>query len=92
MGDRAGTAGPARPRAGMATTQRLRFLLAAILAGVYFTLVLIMALLPDWLAATFTDGGIASVGLLAALIMILLVFAVMFAFVRWIDGRTADRS
>jgi uncharacterized membrane protein (DUF485 family) len=79
------------PRSGVADTQRLRFLLAAILAGVYFTLVLIMALLPAPLAATRT-GGIVSAGMFAALVMILLVFAVMGAFVRWIDGRKSDRS
>jgi hypothetical protein len=68
-------------------TQRVRFLLAALLAGVYFTLVLAMALLPAPFAATLTDG-IVSAGLLAAAIMILLVFGAMGAFVRWVDRRT----
>jgi uncharacterized membrane protein (DUF485 family) len=74
-----------------ADTQRTRFLLAAILAGSYFTLVLIMALAPGRLAAMLTDGGIVSAGMLAALLMILMVFGVMFAFVRWNDARTQPR-
>lgn len=69
-------------------TQRLRFLLAASLAGVYFTLVMVMALAPARLASALNEAGTVSVGMLAALVMILLVFAVMAAFVGWIDGRT----
>jgi hypothetical protein len=68
-------------------TQRVRFLLAAFIASVYFTLVLAMALIPGPFAATLTDG-IVSAGMLAAMIMILLVFGAMGAFVRWVDRRT----
>jgi uncharacterized membrane protein (DUF485 family) len=87
---RRGGSGPLR--AGMAQTERLRFLLAAAVAGVYFSLVLVMALLPGPLAATLREGGFFSFGMLAALAMIMLVFAVMCAFVWWIDGRPAGGS
>jgi len=90
MNDRTGAAGA--PRSGMTGTQRLRFTLAATLAGVYFVLVLVMALFPAGLAATLDDAGTVSVGMIASLVMILLVFVVMGAFVRWIDRRMAGRS
>jgi uncharacterized membrane protein (DUF485 family) len=76
----------------MAETEGLRFLLAGILAWVYFSLVLVMALLPAPLAATLRDGGIVSIGMLAALLMILLVFGVMGAFVWWLDRGTTRRT
>lgn len=67
-------------------TERVRFLLATLLAGVYFLLVLVMALVPARLATTLI-GDIVSAGMLAATIMILLVFGVMGAFVHWVDRR-----
>jgi len=74
----------------MTGTQRLRFLLAASLVGVYFTLVLVMALAPARLASALNQAGTVSAGMLASLVMILLVFAVMAAFVGWINSRAQN--
>jgi uncharacterized membrane protein (DUF485 family) len=92
MNEHPGKSGATPQQSGMADTERLRFLLAAILAGVYFSLVLVMALLPGPLTATLRAGGIVSFGMLAALIMIMLVFGLMSAFVWWNDKRIAHRQ
>ena len=86
------TEGTAPRGTGLVNTERLRFLLAAILAGVYFSLVLVMAMVPAPLATVLRDGGIISFGMLASAIMIMLVFGIMGAFVWWLDRRTAQRA
>jgi len=72
----------ARIRRLVARKQRAVFSLAALVLALHFGFVFVMALRPGWLAARFTPEGITTHGMIITFILVLVVFAVMFVFVR----------
>jgi uncharacterized membrane protein (DUF485 family) len=71
-----------RIRRLVARKQRYTFSLSLLVLAIHFGFVLVMALRPAWLSARLTEGGMELQGMLVCFILVLLVYGVMFVFVR----------
>lgn len=71
-----------RVRKLVANKQRYVFLLSALVLLFYFGFVSTMAFRPEWLAARFTNGVIETPGLIIGFTLVLIIYVIMFMFVR----------
>lgn len=62
--------------------QRYVFILSALVLGIHFSFVFVLAFAPSWLSARLTEDGITTHGMLIAFLLVLAVFSIMFLFVR----------
>lgn len=71
-----------RIRRLVARKQRYTFVLSLLVLAIHFGFVLVMAWRPDWLSARLAADGMDLRGMLISFILVLLVYSVMFVFVR----------